>query len=170
MNIYVGLSKPNTTKIGAEAIAWWMGKPYSHAYIRFESSDPDIPSNVYQASHGMCHFLTLENFEQTNFRVKEYVIPVSNEIRKKVLIRCMKLAGVKYSYAELAKIFVSDVANYLGYSLKFQNSQGYICSELVGDLSGSLGIAYQKSCFLLKPVDIDHALEGKFEVSRGTIL
>jgi len=72
MKIYVGFSKPIKCKIGAKAISWWIGAPYSHTYIRFESSDPEIPSNVYHAAHGMVHFMTQERFHSINQTVVEY--------------------------------------------------------------------------------------------------
>ncbi len=165
MEIYIGFSYPNKFKIGAAAIAWWMGQPYSHAYIRFESSDPAIPSNVYQASHGMCHFQTYENFKEENTPVKEYIIPVSAELRKKVLINCMNLAGIGYGYIELAQIFASDLANYAGMELHFGDNPGYICSELVGALcTQDLGLSFSKPCHLLKPVDVDLVLAGKYKL------
>lgn len=163
--IYVGFSYPNKFKIGSAAIAWWMGVNYSHAYIRFESSDPSVPSNVYQASHGMCHFETFENFKKDNIVVKEYVIDVTPEVRKKTLINCMNLAGIGYGYRELVQIFLMDLANYIGRDLHFDNDPGYICSELVGKLcQDDLGMTFNKPLNILKPIDLDLALADKYKL------
>lgn len=163
--IYIGFSKPREFKIGAKAISWWMAAPYSHAYIRFESSDPLIPSNVYQASHGMCHFQTYENFKKDNIPVLEYVIPVSAEVRRKTLINCMNLAGEKYGYVELIKILSMDLGNYVGLQIKFDDSRGYICSELVGTLcTQDLDIHFDKPLHVLKPVDVEMALKNKYKL------
>lgn len=166
MNIYIGFSYPKKFKIGSKAISWWMGKPYSHVYLRFESSDPEIPSNVYHAAHGMVHFREFGNFQEENNIIIEYIIPITKEIRKKTLINCMFLSGEKYGTIELGKIFISDVLDHtLNKEIQWENGKGYICSELVGELLGKdLGIKFPRPLYLLKPCHIDNALDAlKYE-------
>lgn len=170
MTIYVGLSTPKDFKIGAKCISWWMNRPYSHVYIRFVSSDKDIPSNVYHAAHGMVHFREFNNFQKENKVIKEYEIPVTAEIRKRALIKCMQLSGEKYGYLELPKILMSDIVyNICKQEIKFTNSKGYICSELVGTLLvDDLGIEFNHLLHLLKPSHIDDKLsELGFKVQNG---
>jgi len=158
--LYVGVSYPVKCKPGSFLIAWWLGRPYSHSYIRFESSK--LPSNVYQAAHGMVHFREFGKFKQENCVVREYEIEVSEEVRMKTLINCVMLAGDKYGYADLVKIFGADLVYYsLGKELDMGDSPGYVCSELVGKLlAEDLGFKFDRPTHLLKPSHIDDALKS----------
>ncbi len=158
--IRIGFSYPKKFKIGAKSISWWIGAPYSHVYIRFESSDPRLPSNVYHAAHGMVHFKSFENFCKENFVIKEYKIEVDQDARVEFLAHCMRLSGEGYGYCELIKIFAADlVHSVFEKNIKFKNGKGYICSELVGELlSKRMGVRFYKPLYLLKPNHIDIAL------------
>jgi hypothetical protein len=157
---YVGFSSPKKKKIGAELIKWWTGSPYSHVYIRFESSAPDVPSTMYHAAHGMVHFLTKERFEKQNTIVVEYPFDVTSEQRKHVLIKCMNISGERYGYTELIKIFILDLAKKISWDkLEFHNSKGYICSELVAEILEDLyQIKWDKPKYTLYPKDIEKAI------------
>jgi hypothetical protein len=159
-NIYVGFSYPIEFKLGAYAIKSWSGVDYSHVYIRFESSNTKVPSNVYHAAHGMVHFIEFENFKKNNRVIKEYTIELSDEDRLDILIECMYLSGEGYGYTELIKILFTDlVYGALNKNLITSNSRGYICSELVGKLLiDKLKLSFSKPTHLLKPVDIDNKL------------
>lgn len=160
--IYIGFSRPIKWKIGAKMITWWLNKPYSHVYLRFVSSDSDIPSNVYHAANGMVHFRSFENFKKDNIIVKEYEIPLTAEVRKRTLIRCMNLSAEQYGWLELPKIFIADIVYSLfNCNIRFKNSKGYICSELVGVLlTEGLGLEFYHPLHLLKPSHIDSVLKS----------
>lgn len=163
--IYIGFSYPKEFKIGAYAIKSWMGTEYSHVYLRFESSTPKVPSNVYHAAHGMVHFREFERFKETNIVIKEYCIEVSDQDRLDTLIDCMFLSGEVYGYSELVKILVTDIAHSLGCKIQTYNGKGYICSELVGDLLVSrLKLQFDKPMHLLKPLDIDLKIQEYLKV------
>ena len=156
--IYIGLSSPHKFMPGAALIQMWMRTNYSHAYVRFESASLGM-SSIYQASHGMVHFIEFENFKSSNNVIKEYEIVLSDEDYIDTLRECMKLAGQKYGYAELGKILTYDIANTFGLKLDFKDGKGYICSELVGKLCADrLWIQFSKPKYLLTPKDIDIAL------------
>lgn len=157
--IYIGLSKPVKWKIGAEAIKLWINRPYSHVYIRFISSNPKVPSNIYQASHGMVHFRTFDNFTKDNIVVKEWEIDITDEERVNILASCMQLAGEPYDTFNLLKIFSVDVLNSCGIKLKTFNGRGFICSELVGTImANQWGYVFTKPLHLVTPDIIDKAL------------
>ena len=158
--LYVGFSSPIEFKIGAYAIQKWCGTEYSHVYLRFESSNPKVPSNVYHAAHGMVHFREFENFKLQNRVIKEYCIEISDEDRLDILIECMFLSGEGYGYKELCKIFATEVIyTLLKKEIRTKDSKGYICSELVGTLlTDKLKLAFCKPTYLLKPIDIDYKL------------
>jgi len=162
-NIIIGFSYPKHFKIGAALIAWWTNQKYSHVYVRFESSNSKIPSNVYHAAHGMVHFISYENFLKTNNTIIEYKLSVDDEVRTDVLVHCMTLAGEKYGHMELIKIFISDLVYTLTKKhISFCNSKGYICSELVGKIMNYiLDTKFEKPLNLLKPNDIEEKL-GKW--------
>lgn len=163
--IYIGFSYPKEFKIGAAGIAMWMNRNYSHVYLRFESAK--LPSNIYHAAHGMVHFREFENFKTENNVIKEYEIEVDSTKRTDILRCAMYLAGEKYGYVELGQIVYSDIIwNLFKKEIHFKNARGYICSELVGAIcKKELGLLFNKPLNLLKPSDIDSALESKYKRS-----
>lgn len=160
MNIYIGFSSPHKKKIGSELIKWWTEVPYSHTFIRFESSDPEMPSNVYHAAHGRVHFIEYENFKKENQVYREFALPVENTTRKKVLAKCMRLSFTGYGYCELFKILYVDCHYGLGFGVPDTfNGKGYICSELVGKmLVEYFNYQFKKPLYLLKPNEIHDKL------------
>lgn len=156
--IYVGFSYPKRFKIGAWLIAKWMGKPYSHVYLKFVS--PSITNTIYQASHGMVHFTSEARFLEDNTSIKEIAIPAKDTTRLLALRHAISLAGEAYGYIELAKIFAYDIIfNVTGKAQGFQNSKGFVCSELAGKLLTDLyGITWHKPTHLLRPDDIEKGL------------
>lgn len=164
MKIHIGFSCPNKFMIGAKAIMWWTGSPYSHTYLRFEYADSK--DAIFHAAHGLVHFLSVGNFLRKNKSVKEYTIEVSSKLHNELFDQCMDLAGEKYSTMELVNIFISDVIFMaLQKEVKVYNNRGYICSELMGKLcQDQLKLSFKKPLFLLKPSDIDEALSQKFPV------
>lgn len=157
--IIIGFSKPKKWKIGAAAIMLVTKSPYSHVYIKFESSIPGIPVTVYHAAHGMVHFLSEENFVKNNLQIAEYAMDTSIEERRQLLTHCMNLAGDPYGISELFKILITDALSNMGIQIKTYNGSGYICSELVGIFLANIwGVAFTKETWLLKPLDIESAL------------
>lgn len=153
--VYIGFSYPKKFKVGAWLISVWMQRNYSHAYVRFQFSE-EIDF-ILQASHGMVHFRLYENFLKENKSVKEHEIKVKN--LGEVLHNAIDLAGEKYSFITLVKIFLYDLAHNLGVKLSFTDSEGYICSELAGKVCNDCeGLTFDKPYYLLTPRDIDQAL------------
>jgi hypothetical protein len=164
MFIYIGFSRPRTTKIGAKLISWWIDRPYSHVYVRFcYNNSMDA---IFHASHGMVHFRSPCNFHKDNLSIKEYPIELSEAEHDEFFDECMELSGEVYGSIELFKIFISDVAFAVcGKEIKWNNGTGYICSELVGTLLKSrLKMSFCKPVFLLKPDDIDNILHDKYVI------
>lgn len=158
--IYIGFSAPKKCMIGAELIKIAQNyAAYSHVYIRFEAS-LKMPSVVYHAANGMVHFRKFDNFKTGNNIVKEYEIEIDESVKTAILHDCITLSGEGYGYLELLKIAFSDlVYSITGKELKFKNSRGYICSELVGLMCVRyFNLTFDKPLNLLKPVHIDKAL------------
>ena len=138
MKITIGASR--TDQIGSKILQVHMGVDYSHVYARWwlESQEREI---VYQASHGMCHFISLNNFTKHNTIVREFVLDITDEQFKMFSQKCIDLSGEKYSKLELFQIWLSDAS---GGRLQFGDQNGYICSELMCDLLMDLGIVFDK--------------------------
>lgn len=149
--VYIGFSAPRKFKIGAAAIKLWQRSNFSHTYVRFESKS--MPSVVFHASKGMVHFREFDLFQMENEIIYEFKIPVKS--RKRCIVDCISRAGDEYGYSELAKIIAYDIAHTFGFELDMANSEGYICSELVGNiLYNHAGLTFNKPYFLLTPNDI----------------
>lgn len=153
MKLIIGASRNNL--IGSKLIQWWTDANYSHVYARWtlKTQGRDI---VYQASHGMVHYRSFDNFVKDNIVVREFVLDLTDEQFKKFSRKCIDLAGEKYSRLELLQIFIRDVSDG---RLMFQDQPGYICSELMCELLEDLGIKINKPKYLVRPDDIVKALE-----------
>lgn len=153
MKIVIGASRNEL--IGSKLIQWWMKTDYSHVYARWylTSQEREI---VYQASRGMVHFQSLENFTRSNSVVREFALDITEEQFKAFSRKCIDLAGEKYSKIELVQIFLSDISNG---KIHFEDQPGYICSELMCELLEDLGIKFDKPKYLVQPGDIVKALE-----------
>lgn len=152
-NLIIGASKSKLA--GSKIIRWWLGTDYSHVYARWElkTQQRDI---IYQASHGMVHYASLENFLRNNIVVKEFKLNLTDEQFEKFSRKCIDLAGEKYSKLELLQIFIRDLS---GGKIMFPDQPGYICSELMCELLEDIGIKIGKPKHLVDPGDIVEALE-----------
>lgn len=154
---YVGFSSPKKKKIGSELIKWWTKSPYSHVYIRFESSK--IPSTIYHAAHNYVHFISYDRFLTQNTVYSEHRIEVTEALKSEILTHCVNLSGEKYGYSELAKLFFMDLAHRMGCKLAFHDGKGYICSELVGEvLKKFFNVTFDKPKYALSPSDIEKVI------------
>lgn len=161
--IVIGFSSPKHFKIGAEAIKYWCSKPYSHVLVSWYSEHIDR-TLVYHAAHGSVHFNSAQTFCEENEIVKSYELYITDEQYIKLVAKCIDLAGIEYSRIELLKIFIKDIGDKFGYNVKgFQNSKGYICSELLGELLIDLGASFDRPPFLLRPDHIEKALHTMLE-------
>lgn len=166
--IYIGFSSPKKKKVGSELIKWWIGRPYSHVYIRFESSRPVIPSAVYHAAHGSVHFMSQDRFLTENTIYSEFKFDVSESQRSEILAWCISMSGESYGYCELLKIFFMDLAHRLNIPLAFHDGKGYICSELVGEvLKTHFSHQFKKPMYSLSPKDIEDAIFDIYEANLG---
>lgn len=153
--IIIGASKSN--KIGSKLIQWWINADYSHVYTRWYLSDQSREI-VYQASHGMVHFIPFIKFTHKNVIVKEFEITLTCEQFKKFSAKCIDLAGECYSKLELLQILLCDITNG---KIHTQDQKGYICSELMAELLEDLGYKFNKPKYLITPKDIVEKLEEK---------
>ena len=156
MKITIGCSRNSSCKIGSELIQLWQGTNYSHVYARWYLSTQEREI-VFQASHGLVHQVSLENFIKDNIIIKEFLLDLSDEQFKKFSQKCIDLSGVPYSIMELLQIFISDVSNG---KIKFTDQPGYICSELMAELlEDFFNAKFDKPNFLVRPDDIIMFLE-----------
>lgn len=159
MTLYVGFSAPKSWKIGAEAIKWWIKKDYSHVFVAWKA-ERFSRVLVYHAAHGKVHFLSSDRLLAENHIVKLYAIEISDECYRKLVQRCIDLAGEEYGYAELIKILVKDICDSLGFQCKIvENDRGYICSELLAELLIGLGATFSRPTFLVRPDQVEESLE-----------
>jgi hypothetical protein len=158
--VKIGFSKPNAFKIGAWAIQKWIGKEYSHVYIRY--SDDQGRDVVFQAAHGTVHPILYENFIDHNISIKEYSIEFSDAEYQQLRDFYYSNMGKLYDYGDLVKIVCYDIAIRFGFKIDTVDCSGYVCSELAAKmLSDIKGYNFNKPFNLIRPDDVDVTLEGK---------
>lgn len=160
-HITIGFSEPRDTKIGSSLIKWWINKPYSHTFLMWYSDDLDRVL-IYHAAHGTVHFVGLDRFLEENQIIKHYDLTIPDDIFNKLVVRAIDLAAIKYSYLELIQILFYDMnIRLFDKEVPLTRDQlGYICSELLGEFCVQyLGMQFAKPTYLLRPDDIEDALE-----------
>jgi hypothetical protein len=158
MKLQVAFSRPKKFAIGSSAIRLFTNSSYSHALLRWrsESLDKDM---VYQASHGMVHFISGERFDESNDTLVAYEFDLTNDQYRQVVRKCVELAGVKYGYLELWGMAVERLT---GLKSPFRDGhKSFVCSELVGEVLRQTGVAN---------IDIDLELAGPKELEQAIIM
>jgi hypothetical protein len=155
--VAIGFSCPQTWKIGAEALKWYMDTEYSHAYIRYQDShNRDI---VFQAAHGTVHPILFENFTKENKVIKEFIVEFTDEEYEKLRNYCYEKMGEKYAYLDLIVIFAHDCFKKIGINFN-DNVSGYICSELAASVLVDIKCYnFDKSINLIRPDDLFKKLQ-----------
>lgn len=159
MRILIGFSTPNTFKIGAWLIKKWLNSSYSHVFIRYvDNQNRDL---VFQASHGMVHLITYENFLKENLVVKAYPLDLSNEEYQLFRNFYYSKLGEPYSFLDLVVIFLYDLFMRLGIpNPPSNNFKGYVCSSLCAEILSNLrNIEWNKPMNLVEPSDIENVFK-----------
>lgn len=160
MELIIGFSKPNKFKLGAWLISAWIGKPYSHVYIRY--TDAQGRDLVFQAAHGMVHLIEWYNFRLHNTTVATKTLTVTQSQYETLRDFYYNELGAPYSYLGLISVPLHDLLWKLGFYFKGVDDPGYICSELCAKaLRQILNIEFQKPNNLVRPDDIERALHGQ---------
>lgn len=155
MGYKIGFSYPKKFKIGAWLISWWINRPYSHCYICFDDF-------IFHAS-GKIHFLKKTEFIIYNNILLEKEIQVDPIILAEIKDHCLKLINKEYGYFEIIEILYRDLHYNLGFGTPDTlDTNGYICSELIGKLLVKYGNKQvNKPAHLLRPDDIERILTGE---------
>lgn len=129
----------------------WDHVPYSHVYFKFHSDKYDIDL-IYQASSTMLNYMSEDVFLGFNAVVKEIEIEVTDEQYNKLMLRCIKSAGLKYGTLQIIGVLVAEVAK-IDKNI-FSDPEKYHCSEWVAEELEELGYKFNKPLDLVKPIDI----------------
>ena len=157
-NVIIGFSSPNTWKIGAEAIKWWIDAPYSHCYIRYvDDQNRDI---VFEAAHGNVHPILYTNFVTHTVIIKEVSLEFTDEEYQRLRDFYYNEMGEPYAYMDLFIVFAYDICKKFGIKVQDGNIPGYICSQLAATMLAEIkGYKFDKPLNLIKPDDLFKALE-----------
>jgi hypothetical protein len=154
--IIVGLSRHRDFAIFGRGIQWFQGTPYSHAYIRFDSTEFNR-TIIYQASGLRVNLISKAKFDSINFIVKEFEVEISDEKFSEILGFCADELGKPYSLKAIIGIVFHTL-----FGWKVINSdklESFICSELVGYILQMIGIIEQnKDLDYFTPKDVDSVM------------
>jgi hypothetical protein len=151
--IYIGFSCSG--KIGSKLISWFMRKPFSHTYLKFQ--EPWYKDQtIHQATgHGL-GYMSENIFNSECTVVKEFPLQISDELFLEVVTNCHNNSGANYGYFQLLGIFMVDVLSKIGIKIKKNPIRGgIICSEWMYDiLTEVYGKWTDKDPNLVDPSDI----------------
>ena len=132
--IIVGFSRAKSkTAWFSRLIRWAENTPYSHVYIRRNSSR--IGEYVYQASGTAVNFMGITNFLKKAEVIEEFELQISQEDLSGLLKDMIKFAGSPYSIKQVLKLSKYILLNKIGIKTKLKHVDGeetWICSEIAG--------------------------------------
>ncbi len=149
MKLTVGFSKPTAWFVpGSWAIRLAENSPFSHAFIRWHSNSLNRDM-VYQASHGLVHFMSGEKFDKKNKTMVAYEFELDGVQALSVIQKCVDFAGSKYGKLELIGMAFERLT---GIRSPFRDgNKTFVCSELVGEVL--------RQCRIV-PIGLDLELAG----------
>jgi len=127
--IYVGLSNPKSDNIYSKGIRTILRTPYSHCYVRWETSWGF--DAVYEASGSSIKFVGGDIWHKNNNIHREWEMDISSRTyHSKFLPYLMSISGTSYGFIQILGILIAIIfglsSNPLG-----DKSRKMICSELV---------------------------------------
>lgn len=161
--IYIGFSKSKKKfPIFSWAIRAIECTKYSHVYLRRYSKNIDV-EYVYQASGTMVNFMHIDTFKSHSEPLEEFEFEISLDVHKKLIKRCMELAGKPYGLSQIWAILMAKLG--IRKKNKDVNSEyAWICSEIVVEMLDKSGIInkkdWKKSPDLVTPKDINIMLKS----------
>jgi hypothetical protein len=153
-HLTVAFSRPRDKwAIGSYFIRAFEHAPFSHALIRWHSDSVERDM-VYQASHGMVHFIEGSRFDADVETVVAYEIELTDDQHKVIIQKAVDLAGVKYGTLTLFGIAFERIT---GIKNPFRDGEhSFVCSELVGTIL--------KLCEGTVPLDLELAGPRQLEI------
>lgn len=161
--IYIGFS--TSSLIGARLISWFLKRPFSHTYMKFQEpwfSDCTINQST---GHGVS-YMSATRFADNNIIVREYPLQISDALFMQIVEFCHQNAGIDYGYLTnlgilvcrcLAKIGVHIKQNPLHSGINCSGWMYYILEEVYGKWT-------DEDPNLIAPDDIDNFLQSKIKV------
>ena len=166
MKLYIGASVTVDTLIFSEVVKFYIGKPYSHVYIRYQ--DPFTKQEIVsESSHGEAHKMTLSKWYLSNRIVEEYEIEVSEEVFRAILTNINNRLQASYSELNIIGMPFYDMAAYcnspffmrLFTKLFADGVDSTICSESAAFTLSLLGIQFNRPNDFVRPDHVINALE-----------
>lgn len=142
--------------IGSILIRWYMGTPYSHVYLRFESPSMER-SLIYEAVGAGVRFIGLEKWKQHAEEVDSFELCIEDENYKKLMQFCIDNAGNEYGFMQNLGLVWANILR----KRKNPLTSGQNCSEEMGEVLEREGFEITKDLNLLTPKDIHDILTTK---------
>lgn len=129
--VIVGFSKSRKLiPIGSWTIRLYQNTEFSHCYIRLPMTN--FPSDkILHASEGKVQNMSGTQFDKRHRIVKEFAIPVTEDIYRNVINELHEASGDDYSIMQNVGIILVDVARLLGIKMRNPWTRGWNCSEFV---------------------------------------
>jgi hypothetical protein len=150
----IGFSKPKGKflPIFSWLIRWYEGIPYSHVYIRWQTSVG--PSICYHAAHTSLHFLSDKQFDQDIHTVEKFDFDISDEQYMRLLKYCLETCGNSYALFEVFGVAIADIFKLSKNPVSRGEKEQY-CAELVLRSIGEMNqekLTYDADIIKLKQV------------------
>lgn len=155
--LIVGFSRPSAWFVpGSWLIRLAEHSAFSHAFLRWDSESLDRDM-IYQASHGMVHFISGPRFDDAETTIVAYEFDLADEAMKRVIQKAVDLAGADYGRLELIGMAIE---RYTGIKNPWRDGdKTFVCSELVGAVLEECNIAqFNLDLELAGPAKLERAV------------
>lgn len=148
--------------VGSVLIRWYMGTPYSHVYMKFESPSMNR-SLIYEAVGAGVRFIGLERWKSHALEVDSFDLEIQDENYKSLMQFCIDQSGIEYGFWQNIGILVANVLKKKSNPL----TDGENCSETIGRILHLEGFEISKDFNLLTPKDIHDILSSKLRPTQS---
>lgn len=130
--ITIGFSKNADNKIFSAGLQDYMGKDYSHCFVKYNTKTILGDDAIYHSSLSAgVGYMSQTIFEEDNTIVMIYELEVEDGVYKKILEALFKVCGRKYGLMQNVGILIVDLLRSRGIKIKNPFVKGENCSEMV---------------------------------------
>ena len=161
--IVIGFSHPKKFNPFSALIMWAGKSQFSHAYIKYYDQFTR-QWMIFQASSLKVNFVSEERFLQDEVPVAEFVIPVSDEVKRKTLKWAQDTSGSPYGTLKILGFSWVLLCRKFGKKVKnpIKQNGSFFCSELATRvLEDEIQDGDDMSPATAMPIDVFDFLETK---------
>jgi hypothetical protein len=154
-SVYIGFSRSRSRyKIFSKIIQLVEKRQFSHSYII-------INDMVYQASHGMVHSVTYDNFLKNNIEIKKYKLEISEDKFNLINNYIKNTLGTTYGFDQIFGILIQKIFR-KAEPVIVNNSDRMVCSEFCARVLNVFDPGLEIEYDAVTPSNLQEIMEAEY--------